>query len=331
MKQLRMIFACVATLCAVWLVSPASAVLLVDDFEHTTDVDPMPVMDPGGLTSGVFSGPEPIPGMPVHDFKLADFFDNTSGLINNGPVTAVDRGNPDTIPQAMAGPPPAQSGVIGGVRDMHTELVSGNTQEVNMIIDTRFDRRGFDVVPDANQSFSTQMFEPGVADFNSPAGLVPLWRLVYDEEGVGLGGGAGVNVKELGAPGVNNTNLAIYFDFINDATSDMQIVLDLFSPDGMDPFGASSTQTRIIGDAIDALNGPGGVLHFHFNNLIPDLGGGVDLTAVTRISLTFNPTGDNSAADFTISKIQFEVPEPATLSLIGLAGLGLLGRRRRVA
>lgn len=55
-------------------------------------------------------------------------------------------------------------------------------------------------------------------------------------------------------------------------------------------------------------------------------GGDIDFTSVDR--LTFEVTSGTVGADFRLEEITRVIPEPATASLLGLAGLTLLRRRR---
>lgn len=143
----------------------------------------------------------------------------------------------------------------------------------------------------------------GAAIFNSGIGVEQEGRIVWDNDGSGLG----LDAAALGVIGFELDFLMVDLDF--------SYIIELSSADGSasrsGTFGAGGARTESLMLAdFDAI-------------------GGFDASAVDSVSIIFNVSDDATASlDFILTEFRAVVPTPGTVALFGLGGLAAARRRR---
>jgi hypothetical protein len=144
---------------------------------------------------------------------------------------------------------------------------------------------------------------PGTLSFNNQSGQNALATITYDNDGMGLGG---VDITVGG-------KFTTFRSLILASDQDLGFRVDITDTGGATAFFSTSVGAGVTQISRDLATFTGAF--------------DVDFTLVDRIMVTL--TGPN-AQDSTFARLEM-VPEPTSAALLGLAAIGLLARRRRLA
>ena len=257
-------------------------------------------------------------GMCAGGDIVIDSFDDTGWYSTGGTeydVRLRDPASPPIIPLNTrdsqgypTDPDGPVSGVVGGRRDvqviMHNAATSFHELTVDAAPGTSSYAAGVQVVGDAIWKYGTQC--DAYTEYDDEATLLnpnPIPQGLALDANMGGGGGR-----------------FLQLNIINDHDAHMDLTLE------------TNTETTPVTftATFDVAANFNGVYTIPLNSgTFPGITG-ANLTDVDGIRLRIYPAHpETGSLDFTIDQIYTNIPEPATMTLLGLGGLGMLIRRRR--